>query len=320
MIIIYCTIPVLFVWFLWISRGTNDADPNTLSYRLHRAWRRLAFWAGDVRLDWQWYFGIVPLPLISWVHHEPSVSIEELLEVCKKLKQGDVMLATKFGYVFSNMAIPGCFKHAGIIVKESDTGEIITGLDDKDHPILDLVYDPSSVTLVEAVSEGVLSRHPLYARGDRMIFLRPKHMDDGERSHAADLAKCFVGCEYDVDFKFNITEELNHFENKMVPNEEFQEGTTELQRITKNHTSEYDIAFSCTETVAAAWWFRRKQLGISRKMVRGRLCIISDQFVNRDFTVVWTNVTVDEAEKAGLLEEGVREIENYWKETKHASI
>lgn len=317
--IIYSIIIIIFLaWFLWISRGTNDADPNTLSYRLHRAWRRLAFWAGDVRLDWQWYFGIIPLPLISWVHHEPFVSIGELLEVCKKLKKGDVMLATKFGYVFSNMAIPGCFKHAGIIVEESNTGEVITGLDDRGRPTLDLVYDPSNVALVEAVSEGVCFRHPLYARGDRMIFLRPKHMDDDERDHAADLAKRFVGCKYDASFKFNIAEELNHF--KATDNEEFSERALELQRIMKNSTSEFDIAFSCTEVVAAAWWFRCKQLGIFRKMIRGRLCIVADQFVNRDFSIIWTNVATNEAEKAGLSEEGVREIENYWAEVKRASI
>jgi hypothetical protein len=286
MIIIYCIIAVFFVWFLWISRGTNDADPNTLNYRLHRAWRRLAFWAGDVRLDWQWYFGIIPLPLISWVHYEPSVSIEELLETCKKLKKGDVMLATKFGYVFSNLAIPGCFKHAGIIVEDGGT------------------------VLVEAVSEGVMSRHPLYARGDRMIFLRPKHMSDDERNHAADLAKRFVGCEYDASFEFNIDDELDYF--KGVSDYDLEDHSLELKRVVQNHMAEYDVAFSCTETVAAAWWFRRKQLGIFRKVVRGRLCIVADQFINRDFSVVWTNVTVDEAKKVGLSEESVREIEDYW--------
>jgi hypothetical protein len=303
---------LILFWFLWISRGSDDADPNTLYYRFHRAWRRLAFWLGDVRFYWQIYFGFLPLPGCSWTHHEYKVTIEDLLRVCKLLRPGDVMLATKDGYWFSNTAIPGCFKHAGIIVNSSVMGRA------HDESIIH-VYDPSVVQLVEAVSEGVIKHHLLYARADKMIFLRPKHMTEDEYTRAAKLALKFVGCKYDASFNFNIDEEVESLDS--LPGDrgpEINEDIRELARCQTNHQSEFDLAFSCTETVAAAWWFRRRQLGIARKRSRGRLVITSDQFVNRDFKVLWTNVKVEEAKLAGLSEEGVRELEAYWevKDTK----
>lgn len=306
-----CLAIVAVAWLLWISRGTDDADPNTLSYRFHRAWRRIAFWAGDVRLDWQLYFGVIPFPLISWTHHEYAVSPELLLNTCKVLRRGDVMLATKFGYIFSNMAIPGCFKHAGIITDECVEGARVLGLDENGQPFTGRVLDPTEMRLVEAISEGVVRRHPLHARGDCMIFLRPKHMTDRERDKAASTADKLVGCKYDASFNFNISEELSYLDES-VSKEELDYSTAILRRAEMNHRAEYDLAFSCTEAVAAAWWFRRRQLGIARKLVRGRMCITADQFVSRDFSIVWTNVTVKEAEKAGLHEEGLRELEAYW--------
>lgn len=298
---------LVLLWFLWISRGTSDADPNTLSYRFHRAWRRLAFWLGDVKFYWQTYFGFLPLPTCSWTHHDYAVSIEDLLRVCKRLKQGDVLLATKHGYWFSNTAIPGCFKHAGIIVHGPAKGQCHS------NSIMS-VYDPSTVKLVEAVSEGVVERHPLYARADRMIFLRPKHMEDYECERASKMAHKMVGCKYDANFDFNIPQEIEAIEKDPPPVAQLREEIAELRRIEDNHKGEFDIAFSCTETVAAAWWFRRRQLGISRKKSRGRLVITADQFVNRDFKVIWTNMQPHDAELHGLHEEGVRELKAYWED------
>jgi len=295
---------LVLLWFLWISRGTSDADPNTLSYRFHRAWRRLAFWLGDVKFYWQVYLGFLPLPTCSWTHHDYSVEIETLLNVCKRLQPGDVMLATKKGYWFSNVAIPGCFKHAGIVVHGPAKGECHAAS-------IVPIYDPSTVRLVEAISEGVVERHPLHARADRMIFLRPKHMEEYECERAAKTAHKLVGCKYDALFDFNVQEELNHLRENGETRELSAEAD-ELNRLEQNHKAEFDMAFSCTETVAAAWWFRRRQLGIARKKSRGRLVITADQFVNRDFKVIWTNVPAEFAELWGLHEEGVRELKAYW--------
>lgn len=290
-IVIAVAVAAVVLWFLWISRSNGDADNKTLAYRFHLAWRRFAFWAGDVKFGWQWYFGLLPLPHFSWVQHEYRVSPEDLLGACKLLKGGDIMLATKDGYVFSNAAIPGCFKHAGIITHAGS--------------------DVALHQLVEAVSEGVVERHPLHARADLMIFVRPKHMHDSERIEAVKTARNLVGCAYDSDFEFDIEKELSLL-NQQMSSDVDKEDTSELSRLKINMQGGYDIAFSCTEVVATAWWFRRRQLGIARKRVRGRFCIVADQFVNRDFTIVWTNVSESEAEKRGLHEEGVRELAAYW--------
>lgn len=282
--------------FFYLARPDGSADDSSLAHTFHRVWRRIAFWAGDVRIDWQWYF-FIPFPLVSWTHHEYAVTYEELLGVCKILQPGDLALITKHGYVFSNTAIPGCFKHAGVIV---------SGPDERG--------DPSAVHIVEAVSEGVVRRHLLWARGDLMIFLRPKGITAHDCAGAVRTANLIVGCKYDAGFDFNIEDELKHMS---VNERAFVEERDELARTKANFQAEFDVAFSCTEVAAAAWWHKRKPLGIVRQRVRGRMCIVADQFVNRSFQVVWTNVSPEQAKKEGLGEEGVRELEAYWQRQKN---
>jgi hypothetical protein len=299
---IYVAVTASFLFvaliIVYLARPDDSADDPSWAYLWHRIWRRIAFWAGDVRLDWQWYF-FIPFPLISWTHHEYAVTYETLLDVCKMLEPGDLMLATKNGYVFSNAAIPGCFKHAGVIVE----GPRGCHSDD---------IDPTTVRLVEAVSEGVVRRHLLWARGDLMIFLRPKDVDFEDRAKAVRIADKIVGCRYDAGFDFNIEDELKHMSVGDAESEEREE----LERVKRNFKAEFDVAFSCTEVAAAAWWHKRKPLGIVRQRVRGRMCIVADQFVNRSFQIVWTNVTVAQAEKEGLGEEGLRELDAYWAKRK----
>jgi hypothetical protein len=315
---------LFFVWLWWILRGTADADQQGLKYRLHRAWRRIAFWAGDVYVIWYFKF----IPWFAWNHHEYGVGYEELLKVMRDLEPGDVMLATKDPYPLSNLAIPGCFKHAGIIVKGPhkilpENRLKVAG--ETDPPDTAYCFDPSYVSLVEAISEGVVRRSPLWARADKMIFLRPKHVRDKCREHAVSIAMKTVGSKYDASFKFDIEEELKWMDEEEDAYRAMDHPITgisrsrdlealELARAMANIGAEYDMAFSCTEVVATSWWFRHRQLGIYRKRVRGRECIVADQFVNRDWHVVWTNVKAEEAEKAGMGEEGVTQIKEYWKQ------
>lgn len=294
------TLLLVFIFF-YLARPDRSADDPSWAHMSHRIWRRIAFWAGDVRVDWQWYF-FIPFPLISWTHHEYAVTYEELLSVCQLLQPGDIALITKNGYVFSNLAIPGCFKHAGVIT----SGPMRIMCDSRG--------DPTFVRLVEAVSEGVVRRHLLWARGDLMIFLRPKAVSHSDCEEAVRIANMIVGCRYDASFDFNIETELKHMGVNMraIHDEE----RYNLERSKANFQSEFDVAFSCTEVVATAWWHKRKQLCIVRQRVRGKLCIVADQFINRSFQVVWTNVTVEQARKAGLGEEGLRELEIYWSDGK----
>jgi len=59
-------IAVLFLgWGAYIGRPDRSADSGGLKHLFHRVWRRLAFWAGDVRFWWEWYF-LIPIPRFSW--------------------------------------------------------------------------------------------------------------------------------------------------------------------------------------------------------------------------------------------------------------
>jgi len=273
-------IVVLFIfWFFWATRS-KDFDKNTINCRLHRLWRRIAFWAGDVRV-------MREFPWVSTNVHHNLVTHEEFLEIQKKVLPGDVLLTTHHGFIFSNLAIPGCFKHAAIFIECSD------GL--------------SRMRLVEAISEGVVKRHPQYALADDMIILRPRHIRDIDREKIIINANKIVGCKYDTRFDFNIEDELT-FINNSSTEKMTQEDAMELNR-NKGNLKGFDLAFSCTEAVAFCLWHMRRRLGIVRKKARGKLCIIADQFINRDFKIVWTNVNPKRAKKRGLHEEGIREIE-----------
>jgi len=293
-ITISAIIIILLIWSLWISRGARS-----WRYRPHKAWSRIAYWAGDVYVLRYNFFGLFKIPFIAWGKHEDKVGYKEFLEALKLTKQGDILLATHDGYILSNSAIPGLFKHAAIITKTPE--------------------DLSQFELVEAISDGVVKRHPLYAKADDVIIVRPKNVTDADRKEAAEIAEKLVGCRYDSSFEFNIEEELERISDSAT-DDYVAENARELHTAEENFKQDYDIAFSCTETVATAWWKHRRVLGISRKKVRGRECIVADQFVNRDMEVIWTNVEPEYAKKKNLPEEGVREIEHYWEDKIKTSL
>jgi len=277
---------LIIVWFFYITRSGRDIDSHNIYSRLQRGWRRLAFWAGDVWLSNNF----------SYIHYgkkEFLTNYEEYLNALSLMCNGDVVLSTHKGYIFSNCAIPGLFKHALIVVK----GPVLSPLGN--------FHDITKMRIVEAESEGVLKRHPLHSIADYMIILRPKNVTDDDILQAIQTAEKIVGSDYDADFKFDIEEELKHLNERKTraidPNEmiRFQEDIDELKIHTKNLAAEYDHAFSCTETVAASWWHKRRQLGIYRQWRRGRMIIIADQFVNKNFEIIWVSesVSLDKIQK-----------------------
>jgi hypothetical protein len=270
---------LIIVWFFYITRNGRDVDSHNIYSRLQRAWRRIIFWAGDVWLSSNF----------SYLHYgekEYLTTYEEYLNALNLMCDGDIVLTTHKGYVFSNSAIPGLFKHALIVVK----GPVPSPMGG--------FHDITNMRIVEAESEGVLERHPLHVRADYMIILRPKNVTDDDILQAVKTARKIVGSDYDADFKFDIEEELKHLNERKAraidQNEmtRFQEDIDELKIHTKNLAAEYDHAFSCTETVAASWWHKRRQLGIYRQRRRGRMIIISDQFINKNFEIIWVSASV----------------------------
>lgn len=297
---------VLFALFLWMTRPSRDVDGDRVFSRLQRGWRRLAFLGGD--LCWMSHF-----PWITWDKHGCDVSHEDWLDALKISAAGDVLLVTHKGFFVSNTAIPGLFKHAAFFSVSPRCWE---QKDEKGHRFCDV----SVCRIIEAISEGVIEHHPAHARGDFMIVMRPKGTTKDEVKMSVAMARKIVGCAYDTGFKFNIEEELQHLNkrrtsviDKLSEIEKVDKDIAELKIVSTNVISDYDMAFSCTETVAAAWWNKRHELRLYREFKRGRNIIIADQFVNRGFEIVWTNVSAAEARRRRLHEEGVGMIEDYWK-------
>jgi hypothetical protein len=292
---------VLTVWFFYLTRHGGEADGKGVYNRLQRGWRRLAFWAGDICV-------LRHFPWITWDKHGCRVSEEEWMDAMAELRSGDIVLTTHERYPLSNLAIPGCFKHAGLIVE----GPMLAGG----------LPDIRSARVVEAVSEGVQDWSPMRMRADRMIVLRPKDMTEDDVRRAKTRAVRIVGCNYDASFKFNMEQELawlgcapdavfkaRELAREGVTTDAIKEFAIAVHNIEAAH---FDMAFSCTEVVALAWWHKREELRLFRRRSRGRNVIVADQLVNNGSVVVWTNVASAEGERFGLHEEGVELLKHYW--------
>lgn len=241
-------------------------------------WRKAVFFVGDIRR-------LHKFPWVTWSVHHHEVNYDEILEVLPLIKYGDVGIHRDKGYL-SNWAIPGFMKHGWIHVNE--------GLE--------------VPRIIEAISEGVIERNAIYPMfSDFTIILTPKDVTEKERKGACKKAKGVIGEKYDVNFKFDIEEELQYYtgEHKEDARHDLEVGKENLKR--------YDGAFSCTELVSYAWWHKREDLGLYRKQSRGKSVILADDFLNGDWRIKWMSksVTVEDAHKMGLHEEGLEMIKMY---------
>lgn len=241
-------------------------------------WRRLVFFIGDIR-------GIDTFPGFTWSVSRHKVRYEEVLEALPLIQYGDIGIHKDDCYL-SNLAIPGFMKHAWIHVQDGVT----------------------IPRIVEAVSEGVIPRSPFYPMySDFTIILRPKGVTEAERKGACRKVNAIVGEQYDVDFKFDIEQELAHYTGRK-PSEAKEDLKTAQEQIRR-----FDHGFSCTEVVAYAWWHKREQLSIYRQERMGKKIIIADDFMNHDWEIIWMSrsVTLGVAKKNGLHEEGLAMIEEF---------
>jgi hypothetical protein len=268
-------------------------------------WRRAVFLTGDIRRLSHW-------PFVTWAKDEHLVHYEEILEALPLIRYGDVGLHRDRGYL-SNLAIPGFMKHAWIHVQDDQPKQTA---EEK------LRYFLGGHEIVEAVSEGVLCRSPLYPmRSDYVIVLEPwgrgLTLPIGHGSIALSKGACLkarrmVGQPYDHRFEFNIEEELNYDRSRQTsgPSDAIAAAAMlayyDLEMAARQFRR-YDIAFTCTELVAYAWWHLREQLGIRRTERYGKRVILADSFLNKNWRIRWASesVTVDVAASMGLHEEGV---------------
>jgi len=258
-------------------RFIKVAEMSCLAY-FDEFWKKLVFFGGDIRR-------LHSCPWVTWSKHEHQVNYDEVLEVLPLIKYGDVGIHRDWGY-FSNIAIPGFMKHGWIHIND--------GIE--------------SPKIVEAISEGVLGRNPIYPLfSDYVIILSPKEVSDEERRGACKKAKNVIGEQYDVNFKFDIEEELKFYTG--IHKEDAKKDLGESQR----HMKKFDHAFSCTELVSYSWWHKREDLRLYRKERRGKSVIIADDFLNSGWSIKWASksVTLDMAKKYGLHEEGLSMIEEY---------
>jgi len=250
-------------------------------------WRNLVFFTGDIRQMHRF-------PWVSWAKHHHSVEYDEILPVLSKIRYGDIGLHRDWGYL-SNIAIPGFMKHAWI------------------HTV-DGITRPQ---IIEAVSEGVIKRSAVYPMfSDYTMILRPRDATEEERKGACNKVNRVVGTGYDVDFKFDIEEELHYYQGV-----DSSGASTDLVASQK-YLRRYDHGFSCTELCSYAWWHKREQLRLYRTKRRGKMVILADDFINHDWEIVWlsNSITVDIAKKLGLHEEGLSMIENYLKDKQGTTL
>ncbi|MFQ5791060.1 MAG: hypothetical protein ACE5JI_11370 [Acidobacteriota bacterium] len=264
-----------------MKERVHASQPGWLSSKTNAVWRRVVFFLGDLKK-------LNAFPWFTWAQHEYLVPFEEILPALALIKYGDIGLHRAKGYL-SNVFIPGFMKHAWIHVQDG-------------------VEKPE---IVEALSEGVLRRsaiHPMHS--DYTIILTPREtaeVTDEQRKGACLKAKQIEGVRYDDRFQFNIEQELQYYQGTQV-----DEARQHLD-IGKEQMRHYNIAFSCTEVVAYAWWHQRETLGISRQSYKGKTVILADTFLNKNWRIKWASnsVTVDLARKMKLSEERVSLIEEY---------
>ncbi len=296
-ILILCAGGALAIaWALYITGNGGDFD-RTLRNRLSRAWRRIVFWAGDVRR-------LSHFPWVTWDVSEHLVEYDEASSALPLIRPGDIGLHREKGYL-SNLAIPGFMKHAWIHLdgpvcfRDPDGGERT---------------DTTGMQIVEAVSEGVLRRSALFPiRSDYTVILRPRGVTPEEVHWALDKARRIIGCRYDADFEFDIEDELKLFAVQGEPPDRQAARRQELENIRANLRAEWDGGFSCSETVSFAWWHERERLKLRREKIRGKNVILPDRFLNEGLEIVWMSdsVTPEAAEKFGLPEEGREMIRRY---------
>ena len=244
-----------------------------------KIWREIVFFIGDIRR-------LHSFPWVTWSVHHHEIDYDEILEVLPLIQYGDVGIHRDAGYL-SNIAIPGFMKHGWIHVQDG-------------------LKTPS---IVEAISEGVLHRNAIYPIfSDFTIILTPNNVTEKERAGACKKAKGVIGEKYDVNFAFDIERELKYYQGRDI--EDAKNDLIDGQKYLKK----YDGAFSCTELVSYSWWHKREDLRLYRRKSRGKSVILADDFLNGGWSIKWASksVTVENAIKYGLHEEGIEMIKEYW--------
>jgi hypothetical protein len=237
-----------------------------IDYRSIR--KRLIFLAGDIRREHC-------LGGFAWGKYEHLVDYDEMEMAVERSYPGYIGLHRNRGDL-SNIAIGGFMKHAWLVDKHNHSA------------------------IIEAVSEGVVQRHPFHPLStDYAVILKPR-VTEKARYEAVERAHRMIGCPYDDTFTFDIE----------VIDDLFQDKDTALANM-----KQYGLGVSCTEMVALCYVGHRRELGLYRTKAAGRQVILPDSFLSTaHFEVTWASkhTTPDNAHELGLHEEGQEMLREYW--------
>jgi hypothetical protein len=232
--------------------------------------KKLIFFAGDIRREHC-------LGGFAWGKYEHLIDFNEMEEAIRASAPGYIGLHRNRGDL-SNIFIGGFMKHAWLI-------------------------GSYSLEIIEAVSEGVLPRHPFHPLStDYAVILKPLVSNEA-RYEAADRALMMRGCDYDDQFKFDLE----------IEEELFRDKETALANMKK-----FKLGVSCTEMVALCYVGHRRELGLYRTKLGSRQVILPDAYLSTHFEIVWASqhTTPDNAHIFGLGDEGCSMLREYWERRK----
>jgi len=229
--------------------------------------KQLIFLAGDIRRE--------HCPLgFAWGKYERLIDHDEMAQAVGRSYPGYIGLHRNRGDL-SNVAIGGFMKHAWIVDIKNTT------------------------RIVEAVSDGVMYRHPYHPLNtDYAVILKPLVPEEA-RHEACRRAREMVGCPYDDTFTFDLE----------IVSDLFQDKETALSNMKR-----YGLGVSCTEMVALCYVGHRRELGLYRTKLGKRQVILPDAFLSTHFEIVWASwhTKPDTAHMLGLHEEGCSMLREYW--------
>jgi hypothetical protein len=229
--------------------------------------KKLVFLAGDIRREHC-------IGGFAWGKYEHLIDYHEMETAVSRSFPGYIGLHRNVGDL-SNVAIDGFMKHAWLVDMHNTT------------------------FIIEAVSEGVIRRHPFHPlSSDYAVILKPR-VPQKVRYEAVDRAHRMIGCPYDDTFTFDLE----------VVDELFRDKDTALSNM-----KSFGLGVSCTEMIALCYVGHRRELGLYRTKLGKRQVIMPDSFLSTHFEIVWasSHTTFRNAAELGLHEEGLAMLYDYW--------
>lgn len=191
-----------------------------------RAWKEL--WDGRIKntANWPIYHAVVGIA--GWlgdtrVHkYEPSITVDQLHEMEKTLKAGDILLERQ-DHFLSNAFLPGFWPHAILYlgpIEEWSSLRLPDGSKLSEDPWIRKNIFPKyqghhnnhQLAVIEAVSEGVIfSSLDHSSRKDYIAVLRPTFPEserEGKIAQAIRQALKFHGRPYDFDFNYATDDKI----------------------------------------------------------------------------------------------------------------